>query len=80
MLAAVTELSPDSFATDDRKRSLERLILEQKKANIQQSIALLKRQVQLASGQSPQDVPGFLAEVMALTQILSALDRSLSGQ
>lgn len=80
VLSAVTELSPDSFATDDRRRSLDRLILEQKRANIQQSIALLKRQVQMASTQSPQDVPGFLAEVMALTQSLTALDRSLGGQ
>ncbi len=80
ILAAITDLSPDTFATEDRRRSLEKLILEQKRANIQQSIALLKRQVQVASSQSPQDVPGFLAEVMALTQSLSALERSLSGQ
>ena len=80
ILAAVTELSPDSFATENRKKSLERLILEQKRSNIQQSIALLKRQVQLASAQSPQEVPGFLAEVMSLTQSLSALDRSLSDR
>lgn len=78
VLAAVTEMPADSFATADRNRALETLIIEQKRSNIQQSIALLKRQVQIAASQSPEDVPGYLAEVMTLTSSLTALDRSLA--
>lgn len=80
VLGAITELPSESFATLDRNKSVERLIIEQKRSNIQQSIALLKRQVQIASSQSPQDVSGFLAEVMELTKSLSALDRTLAEQ
>jgi DNA primase len=73
VLAAIVDLSAESFASGDRKKSLETLIIAQKRLNIQQSISLLKRQVQLASVQAPEQVPGFLAEVMALTKTLSAL-------
>ena len=80
VLGAITEMPLESFATADRKKSIERLIIEQKRHNIQQSISLLKRQVQIASSQSPQDVSGFLSEVMALTSSLTVLDRTLSEQ
>ena len=80
VLGAITETPLESFATADRKKSIERLIIEQKRNNIQQSISLLKRQVQIASSQSPQDVSGFLSEVMALTSSLTVLDRTLSEQ
>ena len=78
-LEAITSLSPDSFLTRDRNKSLERLVIEQKRQNIQQSIALLKRRVQVAATQAPDEVPGFLNEVIALTQQLTGLERQLSG-
>jgi len=79
-LEGITGMSPELFATKDRNRSLDRLIIEQKRQNIQQAIALLKRQVQIAATQSPDQVPSFLSEVMALTQSLTALEREISSE
>jgi hypothetical protein len=78
-LASLTELATETFATSDRAGAVTRLINEQKRNDIQQSIAMLKRQVQIAATQSPQDVPRYLSEVMVLTQNLSALERSSAG-
>ena len=75
VLASLTEMPAASFGTVDRNKSIDTLITEQSRNNIKQSIALLKRQVQIAASQSPQDVPKFLAEVMALSQNLASLDR-----
>lgn len=77
VLASLTDMAPQSFATLDRNKSIDSLITEQSRNNIKQSIALLKRQVQIAASQSPQDVPKFLAEVMALSQNLAQLDRPI---
>jgi DNA primase len=77
VLAILTDMPPASFATIDRNKSIDTLITEQSRNNIKQSIALLKRQVQIAASQSPQDVPKFLAEVMALSQNLAFLDRQI---
>lgn len=78
-IQAITFLRPESFLSKDRRRALERLMLEQKRQNIQQAIAVLKRQVQVASAQSPDDIPSFIKEVMALTQNLSAIERQIAG-
>jgi DNA primase len=77
VLASLTDMAPASFATSDRNGSIDRLITEQSRNNIKQSIALLKRQVQIAVSQSPQDVPKFLSEVMILSQNLASLDRPI---
>ncbi len=78
-LEAITALRAETFLSKDRNRALERLILEQKRQNIQQAIAVLKRQVQVATAQSPDEVPSFIKEVMALTQSLTAVERQISG-
>ncbi|MEI6835054.1 MAG: hypothetical protein WCL28_13790, partial [bacterium] len=78
-LEAITALRAETFLSKDRGRALERLILEQKRQNIQQAIAVLKRQVQVATAQSPDEVPSFIKEVMALTQSLTAVERQISG-
>jgi len=78
-LEAITALKAETFFSKDRSRALERLILEQKRQNIQQAIAVLKRQVQVATAQSPDEVPSFIKEVMALTQSLTAVERQISG-
>ncbi len=75
-LSCLTETAPESFATTDRAGAVARLINEQKRNDIRQSITMLKRQVQIAATQSPLDVPRYLSEVMVLTQNLSALERS----
>ena len=77
VLASLTEMAAASFETADRNKSIDTLITEQSRNNIKQSITLLKRQVQIAASQSPQDVPKFLAEVMALSQNLASLDRPI---
>jgi DNA primase len=77
ILGAITGLDPRSFAIVDRNKSIERLIMEQKRRNIQQSIAVLKRQVQVAATQSPQEVSVYLAEVASLNQALTALEKSM---
>ncbi|MCX6123294.1 MAG: DNA primase [Proteobacteria bacterium] len=79
VLNLITGVAPESFTSTDRNKSVERLICEQKRNNIQQSIGLLKRQVQIASAQSPQDVPKFLEEVMSLNKTLSELNRTISA-
>lgn len=78
-IQAITFLRPETFLSKDRRRALERLMLEQKRQNIQHAIAVLKRQVQVASAQSPDDIPSFIKEVMALTQNLSAIERQIAG-
>jgi DNA primase len=78
VLGAITELDPRSFAISDRNKSIERLIMEQKRRNMQQSISLLKRQVQVAATQSPQEVSVYLAEVASLNQALTALEKSMT--
>jgi DNA primase len=79
-LEALTSMKSETFLSKDRNRSLERLICEQKRQNIQQAIAVLKRQVQVATSQAPDQVPVFLREVMALTQSLTAIERQLATE
>jgi DNA primase len=78
-LGAITQLDARLFATSDRSRSIERLMLEQKRRHVQQSISLLKRQVQVAATQSPQDVATYLTEVASLNQALMAIEKSLGA-
>ncbi len=78
-LGAITGLAPQSFATSDRNKSIDSLIMEQKRRNIQQSISLLKRQVQVAVTQSPTEVPALLAEVKSLSQALTSLERAITA-
>ena len=78
-LEVITALRAETFLSKDRNRALERLMLEQKRQNIQRAIAVLKRQVQVATAQAPDEVPSFIKEVMALTQSLTAIERQISG-
>lgn len=80
VLEGMTALNSETFQTKDRGKALQRLILEQKRQNIQQSISLLKRQVQVAAAHSPGDVPSFINEVVALTQSLASLERQIQTQ
>jgi hypothetical protein len=43
-------------------------------------MAILKRQLQIAATQSPQDVPGYLQEMKSLSQELQTIDRGVSGR
>ena len=76
-LELITSLKPETFLTKDRNRAILRLVLEQKRQNIQRSIALLKRQVQVASAQASEDVEGYIKEVVALTQSLTMIERQI---
>ncbi len=80
VIEGITGLSSQTFQTKDRGKALQRLILEQKRQNIQQSISLLKRQVQVAAAHAPGDVPSFINEVVALTQSLAALERQIQTE
>lgn len=80
VIESITGLSSETFQTKDRGKALQRLILEQKRQNIQQSISLLKRQVQVAAAHSPGDVPSFINEVVALTQSLASLERQIQTE
>jgi DNA primase len=80
VIEGLTGLSSETFQTKDRGKALQRLILEQKRQNIQQSISLLKRQVQVAAAHSPGEVPSFINEVVALTQSLASLERQIQTE
>jgi DNA primase len=80
VVEGITGLSSLTFQTKDRGKALQRLILEQKRQNIQQSISLLKRQVQVAAAHSPGEVPSFINEVVALTQSLASLERQIQTE
>jgi DNA primase len=80
VIEGITGLSSQTFQTKDRGKALQRLILEQKRQNIQQSISLLKRQVQVAAAHAPGDVPSFINEVVALTQSLASLERQIQTE
>jgi DNA primase len=80
VLEGMTALDSETFQTKDRGKALQRLILEQKRQNIQQSISLLKRQVQVAAAHAPGDVPSFINEVVALTQSLASLERQIQTE
>jgi len=80
VIEGITGLSSQTFQTKDRGKALQRLILEQKRQNIQQSISLLKRQVQVAAAHSPGEVPSFINEVVALTQSLASLERQIQTE
>jgi DNA primase len=79
-LAAVTELAPEKFSSSDRGAAIDVLMAEHRRRNIQQSMAILKRQLQIAATQSPQDVPGYLQEMKSLSQELQTIDRGVSGR
>lgn len=78
-LDVITSLKAETFLTKDRSRAILRLMLEQKRQNIQRSIALLKRQVQVASAQASEDVESFIKEVVALTQSLTTIERQIAS-
>jgi hypothetical protein len=80
VIEGITGLSSQTFQTKDRGKALQRLILEQKRQNIQHSISLLKRQVQVAAAHAPGDVPSFINEVVALTQSLASLERQIQTE
>jgi DNA primase len=79
-LCPITELEPEKFASHERTHAVELLISEHKRRNIQQSMTILKRQLQISMTQNPQEAVQFLQEMKSLSQQLQVLEKSISSR